>query len=144
MLGAEAASTLGKNWSNPTIKKKIEKTQQVDALSRWEEARCTGESIIITPNGCHAAAAELGSSVLEATWQRQVPSRDLEDHRAVILRGLMLGAASYIPKVVSILCAQSQMGFNMQLALGLWVGQSYLGSEHLALRGNERHCMRSK
>lgn len=50
------------------LKKKREKTQQVDALSRWGEARRTGESIIITPNGCRAAAAELGSSVLEATW----------------------------------------------------------------------------
>lgn len=69
MLCAQAASTLGKNWPNPTIKeKKKEKTQQVDALSRWGEARRTGESIIITPNGCRAAAAELGSSVLEATW----------------------------------------------------------------------------
>lgn len=116
----------------------------MDALSRWGEARRTGESIIITPNGCHAAAAELGSSVLEATWWRRVPSRDLEDHRAVILRGLMLGVAPYIPRVVSILYACSQMGFNTQLALSLWVRQSYLGCEHLALRSDERHCMRSK
>lgn len=56
----------------------------------------------------------------------------------------MLGPAPYIPRAVSILCTRSQMGFNTQLALSLWVRRSYLGCEHLALRGDERHCMRSK
>lgn len=61
----------------------------MDPLSRWGEARRTGESISITPNGCRTAAAELGPGGLEAMWQREVTSRDFEDHRDVILRGMM-------------------------------------------------------
>lgn len=73
MLCAQAASTLGKNWPNPTIKKKkIEKTQQVDALSRWGEARRIDyhNTQRLPCSSCRAGVKHAGGNVAETSPQQ--------------------------------------------------------------------------
>lgn len=97
------------------LKQNKKKTQQVDALSRWGEGCRTGASISITPNGCRAAAAELGP------WRRS-PQQGSGRPQCCDLKGFdACRPAACVTRMVNnqYLCSPRDFAHDCLLAHGL-------------------------